>query len=177
MDQILCGVEKRESFEMTGERDANSLFEFCDEQSVVLDIGSGIGRISKFLAPRVERYLAIEPSSEMRFFSESFLDETFQKVKYEESTSQIESESVDLAFSIFTFQHLRQEECLDYLKDLMRILRSQGLFYSKDKYNKKNGMGLQFEQLREYFSIQRIESRQPEKAPPPRYQIVAKKRT
>ena len=51
MNAVLYGVKDEQEFWSSGERIAEKLRKFVDKNSIVLDVGCGIGRIERFLAP------------------------------------------------------------------------------------------------------------------------------
>src|SRR5262249_15078745 len=63
-DAILTG-STTESFEATGEADAAMVRRHAPPRAVVLNIGCGIGRVEKYLAPQVAEMWAVDVSGEM----------------------------------------------------------------------------------------------------------------
>jgi glycosyltransferase involved in cell wall biosynthesis len=52
MEAVLYGIKDAEEFWQKGKEDAERLREFSDKDTVVLDLGCGLGRLEKFLAPQ-----------------------------------------------------------------------------------------------------------------------------
>jgi SAM-dependent methyltransferase len=62
LEAILCGLSEQE-FWKTGEQDASRLLRFIDDSSVVLDVGCGISRVMKFIAPNCREIIGVDTSS------------------------------------------------------------------------------------------------------------------
>src|SRR5262245_52385254 len=65
-DAILTGATP-ESFEQTGRSDADLVARYLrgDASEIALNIGCGVGRVEKYLAPRVREMWAVDVSGEM----------------------------------------------------------------------------------------------------------------
>jgi SAM-dependent methyltransferase len=117
---------------------AASSWEACN--LAVLDIGGGIGRIAKHLAPRVREYHLLDVSQEM-------LDRAAARcaaVTGEGGVrtgdlhfhlgngydlSPIDSDRIDFALSEMCFQHCDREVVVSYLLEVRRVLRRRGWAY------------------------------------------------
>jgi 2-polyprenyl-3-methyl-5-hydroxy-6-metoxy-1,4-benzoquinol methylase len=58
-------VENENQFDVSGERTANELKKFIEPKSIVLDVGCGIGRIERFLAPHCKEIHGVDISQRM----------------------------------------------------------------------------------------------------------------
>ena len=63
-DAILTGA-KEDFFEFAGRTDAEIVGRYLPDAATVLDIGCGIGRVERYLAPRVRELWAVDVSGEM----------------------------------------------------------------------------------------------------------------
>lgn len=59
MREILTGVEDEEIFDQRGKEFVEELKMFIEPNAVVLDVGCGIGRVEKFLAPHFVRKFTV----------------------------------------------------------------------------------------------------------------------
>ena len=65
MDAVLRGVSNEEEFWTLGENVAEELKKFVNKDSIVLDVGCGIGRVEKFLAPYCKEVHGVDVSGRM----------------------------------------------------------------------------------------------------------------
>ena len=128
-DAILTGSTP-ESFERTGRTDADMVAKYLRGDDVVLNIGCGVGRVEKYLAPRVRELWAIDVSGEMIRRAEKRLaglgNVRLREVGNREFLSSFAGESVDLVFSFLVLQHLEREDAYRYLRDAHRVLKPGG---------------------------------------------------
>jgi ubiquinone/menaquinone biosynthesis C-methylase UbiE len=122
-------------FESSGARDALLFFSGIEEllrpDAVALDLGCGIGRMDRYLAPRLKRLIGLDVSGEMVRLARQRLA-SLPNVEFVEgdgrSLRPIGDASVDLVFSYLTFQHLPDRVLFDYLHESRRVLRDGGRF-------------------------------------------------
>lgn len=130
-DAILTGATAEE-FERTGRGDAEMVGRFTKPDDAVLDIGCGIGRVEKYLAPRVREMWAVDVSGEMIARAgrrlEGLSNVRLREVGNSEFLSAFEPERFDLVFSFLVLQHLEKEDAARYLRDVFRVLRPGGVF-------------------------------------------------
>jgi SAM-dependent methyltransferase len=128
-DAILTGATAEE-FERTGRGDADMVCRFAKPGDAVLDIGCGIGRIEKYLAPRVREMWAVDVSGEMIARAGRRLaglpNVRLREVGNSEFLSSFEAERFDLVFSFLVLQHLAREDAFLYLRDAFRVLKKGG---------------------------------------------------
>ena len=126
---------------------------------VVLEIGCGVGRVGKHLAPRCRRWIGADVSTNMlRFAAETLRG--FDNVEFVElsgyNLSPIESESVDVAYCTVVFPHLSQWDRYSYVEDAFRVLRPGGKLYV-DNVNLCSESGWRvFEEHRRIPPLERI---------------------
>jgi len=128
-DAILTGATP-ESFEATGQSDAALVARFLRGDDVVLNIGCGVGRVEKYLAPRVRELCAVDVSGEMIRRASIRLaglpNVRLREVGNREFLSAFEAGRFDLVFSFLVLQHLEREDAFLYLRDAHRVLKPGG---------------------------------------------------
>jgi ubiquinone/menaquinone biosynthesis C-methylase UbiE len=128
-DAILTGATP-ESFESTGRSDADLVAKYLRGGDVVLNIGCGVGRVEKYLAPRVREMWGVDISGEMIRRAGTRLaglpNVRLREVGNREFLSSFDSASIDLVFSFLVLQHLEREDAFLYLKDAHRVLKPGG---------------------------------------------------
>ncbi|MEX0880190.1 MAG: methyltransferase domain-containing protein [Thermoanaerobaculia bacterium] len=128
-DAILTGASP-EDFERTGQSDAALLGRYLRGGEVVLNIGCGVGRVDKYLAPRVRELHAIDVSGEMirraRARLGGFRNVHLREVGNQEFLSAFDPGQFDLVFSFLVLQHLEREDAFLYLRDAARVLEPGG---------------------------------------------------
>ena len=131
MEAILRGVNEQD-FWKEGERDASRLTRFVDPSSVVLDVGCGIGRVMKFIAPKCREISGVDTSTlilrrakhELRSFKNCHLyRQDFKKC------SAFSNDSFDLVYSFYVLQHMEKEDAYLSLLLMRRILKPKGILY------------------------------------------------
>lgn len=126
---------------------------------VVLEIGCGVGRVGKHLAPRCRRWIGADVSTNMlRFAAENLrgLDNTEFVELSGYNLGPIASESVDVAYCTVVFPHLSQWDRYSYVEDAFRVLRPGGKLYV-DNVNLCSESGWRiFEEHRRIPPLERI---------------------
>jgi len=122
-----------ESFESSGRADADRIARLVESGSVVLNIGCGIGRVEKYLAPKVGEAHAVDISGEMialaRRRLEGLPNVHLREVALDEYLSAYPDEKFDLVFSLLVLQHMEKEHAYTYLQDAHRVLKPGGLLF------------------------------------------------
>lgn len=124
-----------EEFEQSGARDAELFFlgieELVRPDAVVLDLGCGIGRMDRYLAPRVKRLVGLDVSGEMVRQARQRLAGV-GNVEFVEgdgaSLAPLSDATFDLVFSYLTFQHLPDAIFAQYIREMPRVLKPGGHF-------------------------------------------------
>lgn len=130
-DAILTGATPEE-FEGTGKGDAERLRPYLRGGDAVLNIGCGVGRVERYLAPMVGELWAIDVSGEMvaraRRRLEGVSNVHLREVANDEFLRSFEEGRFDLVFSFLVLQHLEKEHAARYLREAFRVLRPGGVF-------------------------------------------------
>lgn len=132
-EAILAGVgadEKR--FWASGEEHAARYFlPLIGADDVVLDLGAGIGRIARAIAPHCRRVILADVSAVMLRRARRALrgvpNADFVKTSGRSLTS-VPTASIDVAYSFLVLQHIEREDMICYLRELWRVLKPGGLF-------------------------------------------------
>jgi len=98
----------------------------------VLELGCGIGRIGRELAPRCRSWTGVDISENMIGFASQRLSDlpnvTFHQL-HRTSLDMLEDNSIDKAYSIAVFCHMDKEDLYLYLQELNRVVRPGGLIF------------------------------------------------
>ena len=133
-DAILTGAGA-EGFEAAGRSDAETVARFLPADATVLDIGCGIGRVERYLAPRVRELWAVDVSGEMiRRAGERLSglpNVRLREVANREYLASFPDGRFDLVFSFLVLQHLEKEDAFLYVRDAFRVLRAGGVFLTQ----------------------------------------------
>ena len=101
--------------------------------AVVLNIGCGVGRVERYLAPHVAELHAVDISGEMiaraRERLAGFPNVHLREIGNDEFLIGFEAERFDLVFSFLVLQHLDREDAFLYLRDAYRILKPGGVLF------------------------------------------------
>lgn len=99
---------------------------------VVLEIGCGVGRVGKHLAPRCQRWIGCDVSPNMLRFAAERL-RGLPNVEFVELAGNdlrpIADESIDVVYSTVVFMHLESWDRYAYVKEARRVLRPGGKLY------------------------------------------------
>jgi ubiquinone/menaquinone biosynthesis C-methylase UbiE len=132
MEAILRGFSDEQEFWKTGEQDASRLLRFIDDSSIVLDVGCGIGRVMKFIAPNCREIIGVDTSSlilrrakrELTNFKNChFYSHDFKRFNV------FPHDSFDLIYSFYTLQHMEKEDAYMCLRRMQRLLKPNGTIY------------------------------------------------
>lgn len=131
-DAILTGATP-EQFEESGRGDAERVRRWLRGQGdAVLNIGCGVGRVERYLAPLVGEMWAVDVSGEMlrraRKRLEGLSNVHLREVGNDEFLRSFEDGRFDVVFSFLVLQHLEKEDAARYLRDAFRVLRPGGVF-------------------------------------------------
>ena len=123
----------REAFEESGRRE-------LDEQvlrgvalpgnAVAVEIGCGIGRLARALAPRVGKLWAGDVSAEMLARAREFCADlaNVEFVRIDGTLAGVPSGAADFVYSHLVFQHVpRRKFIRGYVREAFRVLKSGGL--------------------------------------------------
>jgi ubiquinone/menaquinone biosynthesis C-methylase UbiE len=127
-------AESEEEFEASGRRELDEVVlrgVSLPEHAVAVEIGCGIGRLARALAPRVARVYAGDLSAEMLARAKEFCRDrhNVELLKIDGSLAGIPSASADFVYSHLVFQHVpRRKFIRGYLREAQRVLKPGGVF-------------------------------------------------
>jgi ubiquinone/menaquinone biosynthesis C-methylase UbiE len=118
-------------FEASGRHDAEQILgPLIRPSDTVLDLGCGIGRVTRYVAPLCREVWAVDISPQMLELARTRLAE-LPNVRFalsnEASLSEPPTASVDFAYSLLTLQHVEREHAFALLREVRRVLRPGGL--------------------------------------------------
>jgi len=132
MSAILTGVEDEATFDAKGKEFVERIQGYIKSDAVVLDVGCGIGRVEKFLAPLCQKIYAVDVSGRMLKSARKRLRD-YTNISFIKNDGRslgfLPNESIDFAFSVFVFQHIEKEDTICYLADIYRVLKNSGSVY------------------------------------------------
>jgi SAM-dependent methyltransferase len=129
-DAILCGFRGQRAFDAAGQDDARHLvLPFIDRRSTVLDVGCGIGRILKWVAPACAQVIGLDVSREMLRRARRHLN-GLTNVQLRLVPPSLElpvaDRTADFAYFYHVSEHLEREQCLKILREVARCLKMRG---------------------------------------------------
>jgi len=100
----------------------------CQRDAVVVDLGCGIGRVARFVAPKVARYIGLDYAAAMVERAREY-NAGLPNVEFIESDTLavLPDESADRIVSEQVFIHCTQEQQLRYLGEAYDVLKPGGL--------------------------------------------------
>ncbi len=129
---LILNTTDADEFERTGEADAERLAAYVPEGGTVLDVGCGIGRVARYLAPRCATLWAVDASPRMLELARGRLA-GLPNVRYarcvDTDIPDVPTASVDLAYALLVLQHLEREDAFLLLEELHRVVKPSGALY------------------------------------------------
>lgn len=126
-------ADSPEAFAESGRRDLEHVLAGIDlpPGAVVVEIGCGIGRLARAIAPRVAKVFAGDVSPEMLERAREFCRGTpnVELLRFEGDLAGVPSGGADLVYSHLVFQHVpRLKFIRGYFREAARVLKSGGIF-------------------------------------------------
>ena len=101
-------------------------------KDVVLELGCGVARIGKLLAPHCKKWIGVDISENMLKVASQRLQDMdnveFHALKRNDLSS-IADNSIDKIYSVAVFCHLDKEDLFNYLREIYRVLKPEGTIY------------------------------------------------
>lgn len=132
MEAILRGVDSEQEFWKRGEEDASRLLKFVNRESTVLDVGCGIGRVMKFIAPHCKEIRGVDTSALILRRAKlelSGLENCFFHRADFKRFDICPADSFDLIYSFFALQHMEKEDAYLCLMRIHNLLKPRGIVY------------------------------------------------
>lgn len=129
-EAILCGFRSRRRFDEAGREDAEHLvLPFIDDHSIVVDIGCGVGRILKWVAPACRRAVGVDVSHQMLRRARANLRELTNvelRLVPPSLVLPVAGRSADFMYFYHVSEHLEREQCFAILREISRCLKYRG---------------------------------------------------
>ena len=103
-----------------------------DDQDTLLELGCGVGRIGRELAPRCRHWTGVDISANMIAHAQERMSDLDNTAFHELRRSSLEAlgdDSISKAYSVAVLCHMDKEDLFLYLKDLWRVVQPKGLIY------------------------------------------------
>lgn len=130
----VIGVTEEAALQATGEETLGFLQESVGirEDDVVLEIGCGIGRVGKVVAPLCRKWIGCDVASNMLSIASERLSD-LPDVELKEISGYdlrgVEDASVDVVYCTVVFMHLEAWDRYSYVLEAFRVLRPNGRIY------------------------------------------------
>jgi SAM-dependent methyltransferase len=126
---LILNTSDPDTFETTGRADAERLASFLPAAATAMDVGCGIGRVARYLAPQCASLWAVDASPRMLELAAVRLAGV-PNVRYarciDTAIPDVPTASVDLVYALLVLQHLEREDAFLLLEELRRIVRPTG---------------------------------------------------
>lgn len=127
---VLNGFGAEDAFDETGREDSRHLvLPFVSPQSVVLDVGCGLGRLLKWAAPACKEAIGIDVSVEMLNKAKTRL-QGIENVRLKRLPLSlrfpVRPQSIDFAYFYHVSEHLGRQDSFTILTEIRRCLRPRG---------------------------------------------------
>jgi SAM-dependent methyltransferase len=130
----VIGVTEEAALEATGEETLRFLEQSVGirKNDVVLEIGCGIGRVGRFVAPLCQKWIGCDVASNMLSLTAERLKD-LPNVELKEISgydlSGVADASADVVYCTVVFMHLEQWDRYNYVLEAFRVLRPSGRIY------------------------------------------------
>ncbi|MGD9696610.1 MAG: class I SAM-dependent methyltransferase [Thermoleophilia bacterium] len=126
---LIFNDDDPEAFERSGRADAERLGRFFGPGDAVLDLGCGIGRVARYVAPEARELWAVDVSPTMLdYITRRLADRpNLRTVRCEGTRAPgVPDGAIDFAYSLLVLQHMPREDAFALLVDLRRMVRDGG---------------------------------------------------
>jgi ubiquinone/menaquinone biosynthesis C-methylase UbiE len=118
------------AFETSGQYEAEErLRPLIRPTDTVLDLGCGIGRVTRYVAPLCSEVWAVDVSTRMLDIARRRLG-GIPNVRFavcsDTALSEPQTSTVDMAYSLLTLQHVEREHAFALMREVRRVLRPGG---------------------------------------------------
>jgi SAM-dependent methyltransferase len=131
----VIGVTEEDALRATGEQTLGFLQESVGigKDDVVLEIGCGIGRVGRVVAPSCRKWIGCDVALNMLALAAERLRD-LSNVELKEITGYnlcgVEDASVDVVYCTVVFMHLESWDRYNYILEAFRVLRPSGRIYT-----------------------------------------------
>src|SRR5262245_29797641 len=127
---MLDPATKDAAFERAGEQDSRRVAWFAHRDATVVDLGCGIGRVIKRLAPWCREVVGVDIAGEMLEQARTYLRglPNVRLVRTDGASLAAPADaSADLVYSLLVLIHVDKRTAFQYLREIRRVLRPGGL--------------------------------------------------
>ena len=156
----VTGVTDEEALRTTGQETLRFLQESVGigRDDVVLEIGCGIGRVGRVVAPLCRKWIGCDVASNMLSLAAERLRD-LPNVELKEISGYdlggVADESVDVVYCTVVFMHLEPWDRYNYVLEAFRVLRPNGRIYVDNINLCSNGGWKVFEDHRAFLPTER----------------------
>jgi ubiquinone/menaquinone biosynthesis C-methylase UbiE len=105
--------------------------DLLNKEMAVLDVACGIGRMAKYIAPKVRQYVGVDFSSGMiEKAKERYRD--YPNVRFLQNDGKglgvLKENEFDLAICYLAFQHMTRKVTRNYVNEVHRVIKPGGIF-------------------------------------------------
>lgn len=121
--------EFKKEFEESGKKEAKIISKYVNKNSIVLDLGCGIGRIAKYLAHYVKELHGVDVSNKMIQYAKNNckkVDNIHFRINNGKNLELYNNNTFDFVYSLLMLQHLEKEDAYNYITETYRVLRNGG---------------------------------------------------
>lgn len=149
----ICHTYSQSEFE---NKKVSIIFDFgikFDKSMTVLDLGCGLGRTCRWVAPQVFCYIGIDNVDEM-IFKAKIYNSNFPNAEFmiRDGETLLPKSSIDVVYSEIAFQHMSKNTQRNYIVDLKTILKPKGIFYVQLPKKENYPVGWKKSEINELFS-------------------------
>jgi ubiquinone/menaquinone biosynthesis C-methylase UbiE len=128
--RAIADQDSDESFTSSGVEDAEGIRPLLPSDGVFLEIGCGIGRVLQHMASMCREVHGVDISAEMIKRGRQRL-RYLSNVHFHEGNGYdlepFQSNSVDVVYCAFVFQHMPKTSVFNYLQEIYRVLKPEGV--------------------------------------------------
>ena len=104
------------------------------KDTVILDLACGLGRVAKFIAPNVKKYVGVDFSKNMiKKATERYAD--YQNIEFHHNDGrtlkEFSNSTFDIVFCELGFQHMEKDVASSYINEVHRVLKNNGIFLAQ----------------------------------------------
>jgi ubiquinone/menaquinone biosynthesis C-methylase UbiE len=129
---LILNTTDTDEFERSGRADADRLRAYVPPDGTALDVGCGIGRVARYLAPWCATLWAVDASPRMLELAGERLG-GLPNVRFarcvDTDIPDVPSASVDLVYALLVLQHLEREDAFLLLEELRRVVKPGGTVF------------------------------------------------
>ncbi len=112
-------------FDKEGHAEAQRLFYFYDKNSIVIDYGCGIGRVAKYIAPQIKKFIGLDINPDFVAKARDYVKE--KNVEFYTIDQFKDIEFADLVYSLMVLQHNDESNRKMIMDHIYRLLKKGGV--------------------------------------------------